>query len=230
MQGTRQAKGGTHIIFAGNISKVHEAFRTSQNSGLLMKIILVIPYGMSNNFKNLGKEISKYCTKFEIKDVDISNISWCALLIYELATKERKKGYVVTLNLTDSSVFAFTISACLVGAVTKSKVITSSSNDTPVAVPLTPYCRIAMKRYEILKALGDSGADNTESLKMKLKKLFKTGEIEVSNLSAQLRILEERGFIVREKNRQSKRITRTSLGLLIQKAYEDYPSSSRPKK
>ena len=107
--------------------------------------------------------------------------------------------------------------------------ITTSGNDTPVPVPLTPFCRIATKRYEILKALGGTGADNTVSLKKKLKKLFKTGEILDSNLSAQLKILEERGFIVREKISQSKTIKRTSLGLLIQKAYEDYPSSRSKK-
>jgi DNA-binding MarR family transcriptional regulator len=113
-------------------------------------------------------------------------------------------------------------------------VITSTGNDIPVPVPLIPFCRIAEKRYQILCALGDSGVDNTDSLKTRLKQQFplkkKAGEIEDSNLSAQLKILEDRGFIVREKNRQSKRITRTPLGLLIQKAYEDYPSSSRPKK
>jgi predicted transcriptional regulator len=190
---------------------------------------MVIPEDRLPEFKHLRNELSKFCTEVIVKGVDIIDVARCALAIYELATAEKKQGRVVTINITDSSVFAFTISAGIVGSVTKSKVITSTGNDIPVPVPLTPFCRIATKRYEIIKALGETGADNTESLKMKLQKLFKTGDIVDSNLSAQLKILEERGFIVREKNRQSKTIKRTSLGLLIQKAYEDYPPSRSKK-
>jgi DNA-binding MarR family transcriptional regulator len=229
MEGTGQTKDNTHVIFAGEVSRVHESFRSSLNSGSLKKIVLVVPRDRVQKFKPLRNELSKYCTEVEVKGVDISDVAQCALTIYELVTAEKKQGRLVALNITDSSVFAFTVSAGIVGSVTKSKVITTTGNDTPITVPLLPYCRIATKRYEILKALGETGADNTESLKMKLQKLFKTGDIVDSNLSAQLKILEERRFIVREKNRQSKTIKRTSLGLLIQKAYEDYPPSRSKK-
>ncbi len=228
MEGTGQTNDITHVIFAGDVSRVHEAFRVSQNSGSLKKIVMVIPDDRRHEFKHLRNEIAKYCTMVEIKAVD-TGAALCALSVYELVTAEKKQGRIVTINITDSSVFAFTVSAGIVGSITKSRVITTSVNDTPISVPLVPYCRIAAKRYEILKALGETGADNTESLKTKLQKLFKTGDIIDSNLSAQLKILEERGFIVREKNRQSKTIKRTPLGHLILKAYEDYPSS-RPKK
>lgn len=229
MEGTVQTKDGTHIIFAGNVSEVHKSFRTSQNYGSLRKIVLVIPEDMLPKFKTLRTEISKYCTEVVVTGIDITDISHCALRVFEIVTTEKKQGRVVTLNITDTSVFAFTIAASIAGSVTKSKVVTSSANDTPVSIPLVPYGKIAMKRYEILKALGDSGAENTESLKTKLKKLFKTAVVEDSNLSTQLKILEDRGFILREKNRQSKTIKRTSLGLLVQMAYEDY-IPLRPKK
>ncbi|MGA2917942.1 hypothetical protein [Methanoregula sp.] len=232
MEGTGPSKGNTHVIFIGEVSRVHEAFRTSQNTDPLKKIVLVIPEDRLPEFKHLRDEFSKFCTEVIVKGVDIADVAGCALAVYELITNEKKRGGVVTLNITDSSVFAFTISAGIIGSVTKCKVITSTGNDIPVSVPLTPYCRIAAKRYEILKALGGTGADNTDSLKKKLDKLFKTGGIVDSNLSAQLKILEDRGFIVREKNRQnpqSKTIRRTTLGLLIQKAYEDYPSSRSKK-
>jgi hypothetical protein len=229
MEGTGQTHDSTHVIFAGDVSRVHEAFRTSQNSGSLKKIVMVIPDDRQREFKHLRNEIAKYCTEVVVEGVNISDVAGCALAIYDFVTAEKKQGRVITINITDSSIFTFTVAAGIVGSITKSRVITTTGNDTPIAVPLVPFCRIATKRYEILKALGDSGADNTESLKKKLKKLFKTGEIEDSNLSAQLRILEERGFLFREKNRQSKTIRRTSLGLLIQKAYEDYPSSRTKK-
>jgi predicted transcriptional regulator len=229
MEGTGQTPSGTHIIFAGDVSRVQEAFRTSQNSGSLKKIVMVIPDDRVQEFKHLRNEIAKYCTEFVVKGVDISDVAGCALSVYELVTTEKKQGNIVTLNIVNSSVFAFTIATCIIGSITKSKVITTSGNDTPVPVPLAPFCRIATKRYEILKALGETGAGNTESLKKKLKKLFKTGEILDSNLSVQLKILEERGFIVREKNRQSKTIRRTPLGLLIQKAYEDFPPARSKK-
>jgi DNA-binding MarR family transcriptional regulator len=229
MEDNGPTQDSAHIIFAGDLSRVHEAFRTSQNSGSLKKIVMAIPDDRMREFKHLRNEISKYCTEVVVEGVDISDIAGCALTIYDIVTKEKKRGNVLTLNIVDSSVFPFIISAGIVGSVTKTKVITSTDNDNPVTVPLVPYCRIATKRYEILKALGETGADNTESLKMKLKKLFKTGGVEDSNLSTQLKILEERGFIVREKNRQSKTIKRTSLGLLTQKAYEDYPPSRSKK-
>ena len=229
MEGPGQSKGNTHVIFIGEVSRVHEAFRTSQSTDPLKKIVVVIPEDRLPEFKRLRNELSKYCTEVEVKGVDISDIAHCALTVYDVVTKEKKRGNTISLNVVDSSVFAFTVSAGIVGSVTKSKVIATSANDTPVTVPLVPFCRLATKRYEILKALGETGADNTESLKMELKNLFKTGKIEDSNMSAQLKILEDRGFIVREKNRQSKTIKRTSLGLLIQKAYEDYPSSRSKK-
>ena len=79
MEGTGQTNHTTHIIFAGDVSKVPEAFRTSQNSGSLNKIILIIPNNTSNKFKNLRNELSNYCTEFEVKDVDISDVDQCAL-------------------------------------------------------------------------------------------------------------------------------------------------------
>jgi DNA-binding transcriptional ArsR family regulator len=229
MGGTGQSYDSTHVIFVGDVSKVHESFRVSQNSGMLKKIVMVIPDDRQREFKHLRTEISKYCTEVVVEGVNISDVAGCALAVYDFVTAEKKQGHVITINITDSSIFTFTVAAGIVGSITKSRVITTTGNDIPVDVPLVPYCRIATKRYEILKALGDSGADNTESLKTKLKKLFKTEGIEDSNLSTQLRILEERGFIVREKNRQSKTIRRTLLGRLIQKAYEDYPSSRTTK-
>jgi DNA-binding transcriptional ArsR family regulator len=229
MEGTGHPNDHTHIIFAGEVARVHKSFRVSQNSGSLKKIVMVIPDDRQREFKHLRTEISKYCTEVVVESVNISDVAGCALAVYDFVTAEKKQGRVITINITDSSIFPFTVAAGIVGSITKSRVITTAGNDAPVAVPLVPYCRIATKRYEILKALGDSGAENTESLKTKLKKLFKTGGIEDSNLSAQLKILEERGFIVREKNRQSKTIRRTPLGRLIQKAYEDYPSSRTAK-
>jgi hypothetical protein len=229
MEGTGQPKDNTHVIFAGDVSRVHEAFRTSLNSGSVKKIVLVVPEDRLPEFKHLRNELSKYCTDVVVKGVDITDVANCALTVYEIVTMERKQGHIVTINIADSSVFAFTVSAGIVGSVTKSKVIATAANDTPVTVPLVPFCRLATKRYEILKALGETGVDDTTSLKRELKNRFKTEDIVDSNMSAQLKLLEERGFIVREKNRQSKTIKRTSLGLLIQNAYEDYPSSRSKK-
>ena len=134
---------------------------------------MVIPEDRLREFKHLRNELSKYCTEVEVKGVDISDVAQCALTVYDVVTREKKRGNTVSLNVVDSTVFPFTVSAGIVGSITKSRVITTSANDTPVDVPLVPYCRIATKRYEILKALGETGADNTESLKTKLDKLFK---------------------------------------------------------
>ncbi len=229
MESTGRPKDNTHIIFTGDVARVHEAFRTSQNTDPLKKIVVVIPEDRLPEFKHLRNELSKYCTEVEVNGIDISDVAQCALTIYEIVAKEKKRGNLITLNVVDSTVFPFIVSAGIVGSVTKSKVITTSGNDIPISIPLVPFCRIATKRYEILKALGETGVDDTASLKKELKNLFKTGDIVDSNLSAQLKILEDRGFIVREKNRQSKTIKRTSLGLLIQNAYEDYPSSRSEK-
>ena len=119
MVGTGQAKGGTHIIFTGEVSRVREAFRTSQNSGSLKKIVMVISDDRLLEFKHLRNEIANYCTEFVIKSVNITDVAQCALIVYEIVTTEKKQGNLVTINITDSSVFAFTISVCIVGSITK---------------------------------------------------------------------------------------------------------------
>ena len=224
MEDMKKNQESTHIILAGEPSRVDHAFRISQMYGSIKKIILVVPEGTSRGFEKIRNETSKYFKEIVIREVTITDIAQSALQIYEIIREEKKSGKKVIINITDSSVAAFAISGCLTGSVTKSKVITSDLNDETREVPLVPYCRLVQSRYEILCALGDKGAEDTKSLKTELVKINQNWKgVQESNMSTQLKMLEERGFIVREKNRQAKRIERTTFGLLIQNAYKDDP-------
>jgi hypothetical protein len=231
MDDSKTSQAITHIIMTGDPLKVNHAVQISQEEGSVKKIIIVVPEHRLRGFEKIRSDMTPYFKEIVVEKMGTDNIAQSALHMYDIIRGERKQGHTVIINIADSSLTVFTLSGYLAGSVSKSKVIASDTKGEKITVPLLPHCRMVQSRYEILRALGTTGAENTQSLRDKLAAINQNWKnVEDSNMSVQLKTLEERGFIVRGKHRPARSIDRTPFGLLVQKAYEDDPRKAKTRK
>jgi CRISPR-associated protein Csa3 len=197
------------------------------------KIILVVGEQSSSGEEKsrvIAEEIKgelSSLVKTEIAYIDKKNVKRGALQIISLIKSEEKSGRKTILNIS-GSLRTFTVSAYIAGSITRSRVITSiprydeNENETGIEelieVPVLPVCFLRDEQMQIVLSI-DKGVDSLDEIIMRIKpsieKYSNDFYKERSRVSHHLKVLEESGFIVKNKKGRNISVNLSDLGWMM---------------
>ncbi|WOF15430.1 ArsR family transcriptional regulator [Methanoplanus sp. FWC-SCC4] len=213
----------SHIIFVG-----HHKERLIDSIRMLGdypmgRVILVVGEQTSSGeekSRKIAEDISHDLANIvdsSIVFVDKRDVTRGAIQIIGIIKEEEESGNEVIINIS-GSLRTFAVAAYIAGSITKSRIITSiplyNDNDEEVGVeevidvPSLPVCFLRDEQMHIILSI-DEGVDSLDELIVRMKPSIEKYSDEFykerSRVSHHLKVLEENGFII--KNRYGRNIS-----------------------
>ncbi|MBP2134522.1 CRISPR-associated protein Csa3 [Methanomicrobium sp. W14] len=223
----------THIVFVGHHKKrLIESLKMSGDFPM-GKIILIVGEQESSGeekSRTVAEEIKKdllSVVSTEIAYIDKKDVKRGALQIIDLIKSEESSGRDAVVNIS-GSLRTFAVSAYIAGSITKSRVITSipkyDANDNEIGieevidVPVLPVCFLRDEQMQIILSI-DGGVDSLDELIIRMKPSMEKYSDEFykerSRVSHHLKVLEESGFIVKNRKGRNISVTLSALGMMM---------------